>query len=141
MRKGGQTSKLNLWSLFVATLWTLDIGGFRQSGINLSLLRRPRRRSHLQPQRVTFQKHRNGNRHSGAAQFCGAGACQVLQQRWTQHSAKPGPRSTKCCCPVPMSRELNHNSYAGYRISAEIHRLRVEFLIFARAIEQLGLYS
>jgi serine/threonine protein kinase len=29
-RKGGQTSKLDVWSLFVAMLWTLDVGGFRQ---------------------------------------------------------------------------------------------------------------
>ena len=29
-RKGGQTSKLDVWSLFVTMLWTLDIGGFRQ---------------------------------------------------------------------------------------------------------------
>ena len=28
--KGGQTSKLDVWSLFVTMLWTLDIGGFRQ---------------------------------------------------------------------------------------------------------------
>ena len=29
-RKGGQTSKLDVWSLFVTMLWTLDAGGFRQ---------------------------------------------------------------------------------------------------------------
>jgi serine/threonine protein kinase len=29
-RKGGQTSKLDVWSLFVTILWTLDAGGFRQ---------------------------------------------------------------------------------------------------------------
>jgi serine/threonine protein kinase len=29
-RKGGQTSKLDVWSLFVTMLWTLDTGGFRQ---------------------------------------------------------------------------------------------------------------
>jgi serine/threonine protein kinase len=29
-RKGGQTSKLDVWSLFVTMLWTLDVGGFRQ---------------------------------------------------------------------------------------------------------------
>ena len=29
-RKGGQTSKLDVWSLFVTILWTLDVGGFRQ---------------------------------------------------------------------------------------------------------------
>jgi serine/threonine protein kinase len=30
LRKGGQTSKLDVWSLFVTMLWTLDAGGFRQ---------------------------------------------------------------------------------------------------------------
>jgi hypothetical protein len=30
-QKGGQTSKLDAWSLLVTMLWTLDIGGFRQS--------------------------------------------------------------------------------------------------------------
>ena len=29
-RKGGQTSKLDVWSLFVTMLWALDAGGFRQ---------------------------------------------------------------------------------------------------------------
>jgi serine/threonine protein kinase len=29
-RKGGQTSKLDVWSLFVTMAWTLDVGGFRQ---------------------------------------------------------------------------------------------------------------
>ena len=29
-RKGGQTSKLDVWSLFVTMLRTLDVGGFRQ---------------------------------------------------------------------------------------------------------------
>lgn len=29
-RKGGQTSKLDVWSLFVTMMWTLDAGGFRQ---------------------------------------------------------------------------------------------------------------
>jgi serine/threonine protein kinase len=29
-RKRGQTSKLDVWSLFVTILWTLDTGGFRQ---------------------------------------------------------------------------------------------------------------
>jgi serine/threonine protein kinase len=29
-RKGGQTSKLDVWSLFVTMLWTLDVGEFRQ---------------------------------------------------------------------------------------------------------------
>lgn len=29
-RRGGQTSKLDVWSLFVTMLWTLDAGGFRQ---------------------------------------------------------------------------------------------------------------
>jgi serine/threonine protein kinase len=28
--KGGQTPKLDIWSLFVTMLWTLDVGGFRQ---------------------------------------------------------------------------------------------------------------
>ncbi len=28
-RKGGQTFKLDVWSLFVTMLWTLDVGGFR----------------------------------------------------------------------------------------------------------------
>ncbi len=30
-RHGGQTSKLDVWSVFVKMLWTLDIGGFRQT--------------------------------------------------------------------------------------------------------------
>ena len=29
-RRGGQTSKLDVWSLFVTMLWTLDVRGFRQ---------------------------------------------------------------------------------------------------------------
>jgi serine/threonine protein kinase len=28
-RKGGQTPKLDVWSLFVTMLWTLDVEGFR----------------------------------------------------------------------------------------------------------------
>ncbi|KAH8727584.1 kinase-like domain-containing protein [Phaeosphaeriaceae sp. PMI808] len=30
LKKEGQTSKLDVWSLFVTMLWTLDVGGFRQ---------------------------------------------------------------------------------------------------------------
>jgi serine/threonine protein kinase len=29
-QKGGQTSKLDVWSLFITILWTLDTGGFCQ---------------------------------------------------------------------------------------------------------------
>jgi serine/threonine protein kinase len=30
LEKGSQTSKLDIWSLFVTMLWTMDVGGFRR---------------------------------------------------------------------------------------------------------------
>ena len=42
-RKGDQTPKLDVWSLFVTMLWMLDVGDFVGSRINLDSLRMPKR--------------------------------------------------------------------------------------------------
>ena len=57
-RTGGQTSMLDVWSLFVTMLWTLNVGGFRQRS-NRGPLRMFTEQFYMRPQiSILFQRSR-----------------------------------------------------------------------------------
>jgi serine/threonine protein kinase len=91
---GGQTHKVDVWSLFVIMLWTLDAGEFRQRSNQFE--------NDAQVQQEVLSGASSVDSVSEIREmaivkpedcFCSADASQALRRRRTQHSTISGPSS------------------------------------------------
>ena len=94
-RKGDQTPKSDVWSLFVTTLWILNVGEFRWKSDQFRFVEDAQEGGFICSLQggYGFENSGDGNHQPERTWFCSPDACQVLRRSRTQYSTESGPSS------------------------------------------------